>query len=148
MSAFVTVSQSPLVKKQSWADGSAAAGLNGGRGQVGDRQIHNALHTIVSVNRHLAMGESPYHLVPLAFICGRCGDLLCRTVLDSTPSAAADPNAGFSVIVAPDGRQLDVDSFHGRALELKQKSGTGFFRLSCVQAGSDAEHRSPTLVTP
>ena len=111
-------------------DSLAAAGLNGGRGQVGDRQVHNALHPIVPVNRHLAMGESPYHLVSLAFICGRCGDLMCRTVLDSTPSVAADPNAGFSVIVAPDGRQLDVDSFHGPAHELKIKLGTGVLQAA------------------
>ncbi len=30
-----------------------------------------------------------------------------------TPSAAANPYAGFGIIVAPEGRQLDVHSFHG-----------------------------------
>lgn len=37
----------------------------------GDGEIHDALHPIVSVDRHLAMGESPNHLIRQFGNCSR-----------------------------------------------------------------------------
>ena len=95
-------------------DGSATAGLNGSYDQVADWQIHDALHPMLSVNRCLATGKSPCHRVPLAFLRGRRTDLVCRTVLNGTPLAAADPNAGFGGGVDSEGRQLDLFSLYDR----------------------------------
>ena len=95
-------------------DGSASAGLNGSYDQVADWQIHDALHPVLSVNRCLATGKSPCHRVPLAFLRGRRTDLVCRTVLNGTPLAEAEPNDGFAGGVVSEGCQLDVDSFHDR----------------------------------
>jgi len=69
---------------------------------------------MLSVNRCRAMGKSPHDRVPLTFLSGGHTDLVCRTVLNGTQLAEAEPNDGFAGGVVSEGCQLDVDSFHDR----------------------------------
>ena len=70
------------------AEAECLAGFAGGDDQVGDGGIHDALHPIVSFDRHLAMAQWPHHWVHL------CRFASFLSVLDT--SLALEREAGIA----------------------------------------------------
>ena len=70
------------------AEVECLAGFVGGDDQVGDGEIHDALHPLVSFDRPPAMAQWPHHWVHL------CRFASCPSVLDT--SLALEREAGIA----------------------------------------------------